>query len=70
MDDHGDPKRIIESFCYYIWREFKKDEDRQCFDDGELGYFTGRYIKMKKIVESDEFKKLEGLIEEESNGSV
>lgn len=65
-------KRVIKSFCDYIWKEFKKDEGRRCFDDGELGFFTGRYVKIKKIVESDEFKKLEGLVEkkEESNESV
>lgn len=69
--EHDKNERIIKSFCDYIWKEFKKQEGRQCFDDGELGYFTGRYVAMKKIVESDEFKKLEGLLEkEESNGSV
>lgn len=69
--EHDKNERIIKSFCDYIWKEFKKQEDRQGFDMGEIGYFTGRYVAMKKIVESDEFKKLEGLLEkEESNGSV
>ena len=70
--EHDKNERIIKSFCDYIWKTFKKDEGKQCFDEGELGYFTGRYIRMKTIVESDEFKKLEALVEkkEESNESV
>lgn len=71
-EPNDDPQSTISDFCDYIWKEFKKDEGRRCFDDGELGFFTGRYVKIKKIVESDEFKKLEGLVEkkEESNESV
>lgn len=67
----NDYQSAISDLCYYIWKEFKKQEDRQGFDMEEIGYFTGRYVAMKKIVESDEFKKLEGLLDkEESNGSV
>lgn len=67
--DEGEPyvnhQSTISDFCDYIWKVFKKDEGKRDFDYGELGYFTGRYIRIKKIVESDEFKKLEGLLEKE-----
>lgn len=62
---HDKNERIIRSFCDYIWNVFKKDEGKRDFDYGEIGYFTGRYIRIKKIVESDEFKKLEALCEKE-----
>lgn len=71
-EPNDDRQSTISDFCDYIWKEFKKAEDGQAFDREELGYFTGRYVTMKKIVESDEFKKLEAMCKnrEESNESV
>ena len=84
-ESDGDPHRnasesLIPDLCSYIWEEFRRAEDDQaagkdndCFsnEDGDMGYYMGRYVAMKKIVESDEFKKLDALVEkkEGSNGS-
>lgn len=71
-ESDGDPRSMISDLCSYIWEEFKKAEDEMQYDKFyELGYYMGRYVAMKKIVESDEFKKLDALCEkEESNESV
>lgn len=79
-NDHQSTQSAISDLCDYIWKEFKKAEDDQAAErgkdyfsneDGEIDYYMGKYVAMKKIVESDKFKKLEGLLEkEESNGSV
>lgn len=80
-EPNDDMHTMISDLCSYIWEEFKKAEndqaagkDNDCFsnEDGEMGYYMGKYVAMKKIVESDEFKKLDALVEdkEESNESV
>lgn len=76
-----DPQSAISDLCDYIWEEFGRAEDDQAAgkdndyfsnEDGEMGYYMGKYVALKKIVESDEFKKLYVLAEEkeESNESV
>lgn len=79
-EPNDDMHTMISDLFSYIWEEFKKAEndqaagkDNDCFsnEDGDMGYYMGKYVAMKKIVESDEFKKLDALCEkEESNESV
>ena len=67
------PRSLISDLCSYIWKEFRNSEGEIRHDEFYgLGYYSGKYFAIKKIVESDEFKKLEGLVEkkEESNESV
>lgn len=79
-EPNDDMHTMISDLCSYIWEEFKRAEDDQAAgkdndyfsnEDVEMGYYMGKYVAIKKIVESDEFKKLDALCEKEgSNESV